>query len=84
MGLYGISAPHVLKGEEKNVRKKFKIMYPNDHHDSNLAGKPFKPDVNCMVVMNGSGVFFHFASGVYGTTARKLSEVLHKYDVVWK
>lgn len=66
------------------MRKKFKIMYPHDHHEVEKQGKPFltkKPD---MVVMNGQGVFFLFNGERYYPSLKPLSDVLPKYDVVWK
>jgi hypothetical protein len=60
-------------------------MYPVDYPIADLRGKPFKPASNKdMVVMNGSGVFFIFNGEEYYPSIRKLSSVLHKYDVVWK
>jgi len=66
------------------MRKKFKIMYPDDHVDESKRGQPYKPPVNCMVVMNGSGVFFLFKGEQYYPSIRLLSDILPKYDVVWK
>jgi hypothetical protein len=66
------------------MRKKFKIMYPNDYVDPTKAGKPYLPSEGCMVVMNGQGIFFHVYMGDYEQHVQKLSEVLFKYDVVWK
>ena len=65
------------------MRKKFKIMYPNYHPDTDKAGKPYKPPENCMVVMSGSGIFFLYNNESYYPSIRKLSEVLPSYDVVW-
>jgi len=65
------------------MRRKFKIFYPQDHHDQDKAGKPFKPGKREMVVMNGSGVFFLYNGAPYYPFIKKLSEVLAKYDVVW-
>lgn len=65
------------------MRKKFKIMYPYDHHEPEKRGKPYLPPAKSMVVMNGGGVFFLFNWEDY-PSLRKLSEVLPKYDVVWK
>lgn len=65
------------------MRKKFKIMYPSYHPDPDKAGKPYKPPENCMVVMNGSGVFFLYDNEPYYPSIRKLSKVLPSYDVVW-
>lgn len=66
------------------MKKKFKIMYPEDHHEPKLRGKPYKPPAKKMVVMNGSGVFFLYTGEEYYPYIEKLSEVLPKYDVVWK
>ena len=66
------------------MRKKFKIMYPEDHADPKKAGKPFHGGGKDMVVMNGSGIFFLFNGEQYYPSIRKLSSVLPKYDVVWK
>jgi hypothetical protein len=65
-------------------KHKFKIMYPQDHHDASKRGQPFKPASKEMVVMNGGGVFFLFNGEEYYPSIRKLSSVLSKYDVVWK
>ena len=65
------------------MRKKFKIMYPEDHPDADKRGKPYFPPPKGMVVMNGSGVFFLFIGEDYYPSIRKLSDVLYKYDVVW-
>ena len=66
------------------MKKKFKIMYPEDHWEKDKAGKPYFPPENCFVVMNGGGVFFLFNNETYYPSIRKLSDVLTKYDVVWK
>lgn len=66
------------------MRKKFKIMYPADWHDEKKAGQPYKPPANDMVVMNGSGIFFLYHGEEYYPWIEKLSNVLPKYDVVWK
>ena len=66
------------------MRKKFKIMYPQDHHEIEKRGKPYLPNNGEMVVMNGSGVFFLYDGIGYYPSIRKLSDVLPKYDVVWK
>lgn len=67
------------------MKKKFKIMYPEDYWDTSLAGKPYKPPQGDMVVMGVGGVFY-LARGVkdYSTDIVKLSSVLYKYDVIWK
>jgi len=66
------------------MRKKFKILYPKDYYDSEKRGQPYKPPAKSMVVMNGSGVFFLFNGEQYYPSIRKLSDVLDKYDVIWK
>ena len=66
------------------MKKKFKIMYPEDHVEPEKRGKPYKPPQGKMVVMNGSGVFFLYDSEPYYPSIQKLSDVLYKYDVVWK
>lgn len=67
------------------MKVKYKIMYPSDHPDAGLAGKAYKPQAGRMVVMNGRGIFFLFDSGDYGEHCLQLlSNVLSKYDVVWK
>ena len=66
------------------IKPKFKIMYPQDHHDESKRGQPFKPASKEMVVMNGGGVFFLFNGEDYYPSIRKLSSVLPRYDVVWK
>lgn len=66
------------------MRKKFKIMYPADHPEVEKQGKPYRPPAKCMVVMNSGGVFFLYHEEGYYPWIQKLSEVLHKYDVVWK
>jgi len=66
------------------MRKKFKIMYPSDWHDESKQGQPYHPPSKSMVVMNGSGIFFLFNGDDYYPSIKKLSDVLPKYDVVWK
>lgn len=66
------------------MRRKFKIMYPSDHHDASKAGKPFKATGKDMVVMNGSGIFFLFNGETYYPSICPLSDELPQYDVVWK
>ena len=66
------------------MRKKFKIMYPSDYWDNEKQGKPYLPPNNCFVVMNECGVFFLMNNTDYYPSIRKLSDVLEKYDVVWK
>lgn len=66
------------------MRKKFKILYPKDWHEEEKRGKSFLPEAYQFVVMNGEGVFFLFENSPYYPSIRKLSDVLYKYDVVWK
>ena len=66
------------------MKAKFKIMYPQDHHEPEKRGKPYHPPEKCMVVMNGGGVFFLFNGEPYYPSITKLSDVLYKYDVAWK
>ena len=66
------------------MKKKFKIMYPDDYYLDEKRGKPYKPPSACMVVMNGGGVFFLYDGEQYYPSIKKLSDVLPKYDVVWK
>lgn len=66
------------------MKKKFKIMYPEDHHVPEKRGKPYLPPAGCMVVMNGGGVLFLFNGEQYYPSIQKLSAVLPRYDVVWK
>ena len=66
------------------MKKKFKIMYPDDYYLDEKRGKPYKPPSECMVVMNGGGVFFLYDGEQYYPSIKKLSDVLPKYDVVWK
>lgn len=66
------------------MRKKFSIYYPKDHEDPNLAGTKYKPKTNKMVVMNNDGVFFLYTNERYYPYLEKLSDVLPKYDVIWK
>lgn len=55
-----------------------------DYHISEKRGQPYHAPDNCMVVMNGGGVFFLMNNEQYYPSIQKLSNVLHKYDVVWK
>lgn len=59
-------------------------MYPIDYHVPEKRGQPYHPPAKCMVVMNGGGVFFLYHGEEYYPWIQKLSEVLPKYDVVWK
>jgi hypothetical protein len=59
-------------------------MYPQDHHEIEKRGKPYLPSPGKMIVMNGSGVFFLLGTETYYPSINKLSDVLSKYDVVWK
>ena len=65
------------------MRKKFKIMYPQDHEDEEKRGKPYKTLPMDMLVMNNSGIFFIYNNETYYPSIRKLSSVLPRYDVVW-
>ena len=65
------------------MRKKFKIMYPDDYHDESLRGTQYKAKGKDMVVMNGNGIFFVFNGEKYYPSIRRLSNVLKKYDVIW-
>jgi len=65
------------------TRKKFQIFYPEDHHDSTLAGKQYKPKGQSMLVMNNEGIFFIFSGDSYSSSIRRLSDVIGKYDVKW-
>lgn len=59
-------------------RKKFEIIDPE-------TDEKYKIDSGEMIVMNTAGVFFLVGGmGDYYTGIRKLSDVLPKYDVVWK
>lgn len=66
------------------MRTKFKIMYPDDYYDSDKRGKPYHAPAGSMVVMSNGGVFFLYNGEPYYPSIRKLSEVVPKYDVVWK
>ena len=66
------------------MRKKFKIMHPKDYHDPSKAGQPYRPPSKSMVVMNNAGTFFLFNGEQYYPSIQKLSNVLPKYDVIWK
>ncbi len=65
------------------MRKKFKIMYSQDHYEVEKRGKSYIPPAKGMVVMNNRGVFFLFIGEEYYPSIRKLSDILPKYDVVW-
>ena len=66
------------------MRAKFEIRYPTDHEDVELRGKKYKCKEKDMVVMNSSGIFFVYNGEPYYPSIRKLSDVLPKYDVVWR
>lgn len=66
------------------MRKKFKIMYASDHHEVEKRGLPYKPPSNSMVVMNVQGVFFLYVGEEYYPYIKPLSDVIPKYEVVWK
>lgn len=59
-------------------------MYPQDHHDPDKRGKPYRPPAKGMVVMNSAGIFFLYHGVEYYPWIQKLSEVLPKYDVIWE
>lgn len=65
-------------------RKKFKIMYPQDHPDVAKQGKPYLVPAKHMIVMNTSGVFFQFCGEDYMQCISRLSDIIGNYDVVWK
>jgi hypothetical protein len=65
-------------------RKKFEIYYPKDYYDSALAGSRYKPKGKDMLVMNNNGIFFIFNGETYYPSIRPLTDVLDRYDVVWK
>lgn len=67
-----------------DMRKKFKILYPEDYHVQAKQGQPYKPPVGCMVLMSREGVFFLYNSAGYYPYMEELSNTLPKYDVVWK
>lgn len=66
------------------MRKKFKILYPMDHPDEKKRGKAYMPPPKGMVVMNSAGVFFLYIGEEYYPNIRTLSEMIPKYDVVWR
>jgi hypothetical protein len=67
------------------MRTKYKIYYPKNHPDTSLAGTRYKPGKGKMVVMNEGGVFFLVEGlGDWYTYITKLSDVLPKYDVVFR
>lgn len=65
------------------MKKKFKIYYPKDYHDSSLAGKRYKPPEKHMIVMNADGIFWVIDFSSFYIYARKLSDYLDQWDVVW-
>lgn len=65
-------------------KQKFKIMYPQDYHEVDKRGKPYHPPAKHMVVMSGAGIFFLYSGEGYYPSITKLSQVLPKYDVIWK
>ncbi len=65
------------------TRKKFKIFYPENHWDSTLAGKQYKPKDKDMLVMNNQGVFFIYNGEQYYPSIRKLSDAIGNYYVKW-
>lgn len=67
------------------MRKKFKIMYPNDYYtEEEKRGKQYKSKGKDMIVMNQDGVFFMFNGERYYPSLCPLHDVLPKYDVIWK
>lgn len=66
------------------MRKKFKILYPMDHEDESKRGKPVKLEGKYMLVMNSDGIFFVYKGEPYSPYIKKLSDYVHKYDVVWE
>lgn len=65
------------------MRKKFKVYYPENHNDSELAGKQVRLGSKEMLVMNSDGVFFVYCGETYYPSIRKLSDKIGNYDVVW-
>lgn len=60
------------------MRKKFKVIDAS-------TGEKVKLKEGEMIVMNGDGVLFVVSGiGDYYTYIRRLSDVVPKYDVVWK
>lgn len=60
------------------MRKKFNIIDAS-------TGKKFKPAANQSVIMTDGGVFLLLTRVDWeGSYTRKLSEVLPRYDVVWR
>tara|TARA_Y100000310_G_scaffold227068_1_gene229272 strand:- start:9715 stop:9924 length:210 start_codon:yes stop_codon:yes gene_type:complete len=68
------------------MKRKFKIMYPKDYYEIEKRGKPYHPGANCSIVMKNTGCFFLICADQdhSAVSMKKLSEVLYKYDVVWK
>ena len=66
------------------MRKKFKIVYAQDHPDEKLRGTRYKPPKNKIVMMSDQGVFFLYTNEQYYPYAQPLHTVLPKYDVEWK
>ena len=65
------------------MRKKFKILYPQDYHEQDRRGTLYRPPANCRVMMNSAGVFFLYHGVDHYPWIQKLSDTLPKYDVVW-
>lgn len=60
------------------MRRKFKILDAD-------TGKEFKPQSNQCVMMTPGGVFLlHSREDWVGSHTRKLSDVLPRYNVVWR
>tara|TARA_R110000851_G_scaffold167454_4_gene313096 strand:+ start:108 stop:311 length:204 start_codon:yes stop_codon:yes gene_type:complete len=67
------------------MRKKFKIMIPADHsYVGGEKAKPYIAPAGHMIVMNTGGVIFVVNMDSYYMSIKKLSDVLPKYDIVWK
>jgi len=68
----------------RNMRKKFEIFYPSDYPEVEKQKTRYKPTGKNMLVMNNNGIFFLYNGEQFYPSIRKLSDVLPKYDVVWK
>jgi hypothetical protein len=66
------------------MRKKFKILYPNDYFDETKRGTKYDPGPGKMIIMNTDGIFFVYDNTMFYPSIKKLSKVLPKYDVTWK
>ena len=65
------------------MRKKFKIYYPKDHKNNELAGKEYKVGKPYMLTMNNNGIFFVYDGERYYPSIAKLSDKIGNYDVEW-